>query len=122
MKLLITLTLTIIFMSAVACCNEAMAAELSWVNPTEREDNTPISIDEIAGYRVYYGQGEDLQNQIDIEGARTSYTADFPKGVEITAVITVIDTDGRESVYSNPMVFTVPKLRPKAATGFNVIP
>ena len=43
---------------------------LSWVAPSQREDNTPIALSEIAGYRIYYGTAQgDYQNEIEINDA-----------------------------------------------------
>jgi hypothetical protein len=75
---------------------------LSWVAPAEREDNTPILMSEIAGYKVYYGtsQGQ-YTNSIDIsDGTAEGYTIkDLPSGTYYI-VVTTYDTDGRESGYS----------------------
>ena len=45
-------------------------ASLQWAAPTEREDNTPISMAEIASYRIYYGTAQgDYQYEIEIDDA-----------------------------------------------------
>jgi len=75
---------------------------LSWVAPSEREDNTSIALSEIAGYKIYYGttQGQ-YSNSVDInDGSAESYTfKSFPSGIYFF-VITTLDTEGRESQYS----------------------
>jgi hypothetical protein len=75
---------------------------LSWVAPVEREDNTPISMSEIAGYKIYYGttQGE-YTSSIDIaDGSAEGYKiTGLPSGTYYI-VVTTYDTDGRESGYS----------------------
>lgn len=75
---------------------------LSWVAPAEREDNTGISLSEIAGYKVYYGttQGNYSDSVVINDGSATGHTfKDFPAGTYYFAV-TTRDTEGRESQYS----------------------
>lgn len=79
----------------------ADTVELTFVPPVEREDGTQLSPDEIAGFRIYWGaRAGDYQNTIPLNADVTSYTTEeFPLGSTF-AVMTTIDTDGRESVYS----------------------
>ena len=84
---------------------------VSWVSPSEREDNSPISLAEIAGYRIYYGSSQgDYPNQIDINDAYDNDvdTADLnlPAGTYY-AVVTTIDTDGRESAFSEEVTLNI---------------
>jgi len=76
---------------------------LSWVAPSEREDNTSISLSEIAGYTVRYGTtiGQ-YPNKVTInDGTAVGYTfSDFPAGT-YHFVVTTIDTAGRESQHSS---------------------
>lgn len=76
---------------------------LSWVAPSEREDGTPISLSEIAGYRVYYGSSMgSYPNQIDImdgSAVQANLSSLFP-GLYYF-VVTTLDTDGRESSFSD---------------------
>ena len=82
---------------------------LSWVAPAEREDNSGISLSEIAGYKVYYGtsQGQ-YPNKITInDGTAVGHTfTDFPAG-NYYFVVTTLDTNGRESRYSTEVVITI---------------
>jgi len=75
---------------------------LSWVAPSEREDNTSIALSEIAGYKIYYGttQGQ-YSNSVDVnDGSAAGYTFKaFPSGTYFF-VVTTYDTGGRESQYS----------------------
>ena len=86
-------------------------ALLAWVSPSERADNTPISLAEIAGYRIYYGssQGE-YTDQIEINDAYDNEvdTSELvlPAG-RYYAVVTAVDSDGRESVYSDEVVLNI---------------
>ncbi|MES0328619.1 MAG: fibronectin type III domain-containing protein, partial [Gammaproteobacteria bacterium] len=75
---------------------------LSWVAPSEREDNTPISLSEIAGYRIYYGttQGQ-YTNSVDInDGIAEGYTFTALPAATYFFVVTTYDSEGRESQYS----------------------
>ena len=80
----------------------AQNINISWVPPVEREDGTPITMAEIAGYRVYYGtsQGK-YTNNVDIAD-RTTMQATLSNLTTGTyyIVMTTYDMDGRESVFS----------------------
>lgn len=72
---------------------------LSWAAPVEREDNSPILLSEIAGYRVYYGTTQSqYPNSFTInDGTAEGYVfTDFSTGTYYF-VVTTLDTDGRES-------------------------
>jgi hypothetical protein len=76
---------------------------LSWVAPSTREDNTPIALSEITGYHIYYGTApDDYTNQVDIDdGSAVQKTlTGLPSGTYYI-VITTIDIDGRESLFSD---------------------
>jgi len=79
--------------------SNSSSISLSWTAPSEREDNSPISLSEIAGYTVRYGttMGQ-YPNMVTInDGSATSYTfSAFPAGTYYF-VLTTIDTEGRES-------------------------
>lgn len=83
--------------------------DLSWTAPAERENNTPLSLSEIAGYRLYYGTKQgDYLNEINIEdgSAETYALTDLPKGTYYF-VITTYDSEGRESRYSPEIIITI---------------
>ena len=81
---------------------------LSWTAPSEREDNTPISMSEIAGYRIYYGTAPgDYQYEIEVNDA---YNAEADISLlpgNYYAVITTVDVDGRESMFSEEVILQV---------------
>ncbi|MFV2004845.1 MAG: fibronectin type III domain-containing protein [Gammaproteobacteria bacterium] len=82
---------------------------LSWTAPSEREDNEPISLSEIAGYKVYYGTSErNYTESVDInDGSADGYTfKNFEAGTYYFA-LTTYDTAGRESQYSAEVVIVV---------------
>ena len=82
---------------------------LSWTAPAERENNEPISLSEIAGYKVYYGTEERrYPKSVNIkDGSSTGYTfKNLAAGIYHFA-LTTYDTAGRESQYSAEIVIVV---------------
>lgn len=75
---------------------------LAWVAPSERENNEPISLSEIAGYNIYYGTMQDQYNNSVIvnDGTAEDYTFTDLSAGTYYFVVTVYDTSGRESQYS----------------------
>jgi hypothetical protein len=75
---------------------------LSWVAPAEREDDSPLPMSEIAGYKIYYGtsQGQ-YPNSIDVnDGTANGYTITNLSSGTYYFVVTTYDMDGRESGHS----------------------
>jgi len=82
--------------------------EFSWVAPSEREDNTSISLSEIASYKIYYGETKGSYNYsvtINNNSAQSYTFTNLPAGT-FHFVLTARDTDGRESQFS-PVVTVV---------------
>ena len=81
---------------------DTQVVALSWTAPVEREDGTPISMSEIAGYRVYYGTSEgNYPNQIDIaDSYNMQATLSNLASGTYYIVVTSYDMDGRESAFS----------------------
>lgn len=87
----------------------ASGVTLTWTAPVAREDETPLSLAEIGGYRVYYGAKEgEYPNRIDVQdgSAVRAMLSDVPPGTYYI-VVTTYDTAGRESEYSNVVVKTL---------------
>lgn len=84
------------------------ALGLSWTSPELREDGTVLINNEISGYRIYYGAASgDYQNQVDIDsGSNSAQISAIPSGTYY-AVVTAVDVDGRESLYSSEVVITI---------------
>ena len=81
----------------------ALTVNLSWVPPELREDNTPITEAELAGYNVYYTDTVtgDYQNSVFVPGGSTrNYKLTMSGALKYFIVVTAVDTDGRESMYS----------------------
>ena len=77
------------------------SATLSWIAPTERVDNTPLT--DLAGFEVHYGQASgNYSNQITINnpGISTYVVENLPPGTWYFAV-TAHDSAGQSSDFSN---------------------
>ena len=75
---------------------------LSWVAPSEREDNTGILLSEIGGYKVYYGSTQgSYSNSVEINDASAAshILRNFTTGTYYF-VMTTYDRDGQGSKYS----------------------
>ena len=106
----------------------AADASLTWVAPVEREDNTAFAETEIAEFRVYYGIATgDYQTTVSVSrpdaNAVTpeSLTLTLPTGFTYFFVVTTVDLDGRESMYSTEVSIPLDHENPKAPTGVIVI-
>jgi len=112
-KLIVGFILLIVSMIAFGAIN------FSWVAPSEREDNTPISLSEIAGYNIFCGTEVGVYPiMIPIPDGSSTGTvlenSELPLGTNY-CVMTTVDTDSRESQYSNIIVveMTLEKSPPK---------
>lgn len=79
---------------------------LSWVAPSEREDGTGLGLSEIASFRIYYGTEPGIYSEtisIDDHSVTQMKFAGIPSGTYY-AVMTTVDTDGRESSFSVPEI------------------
>jgi len=96
----------------LAACNYDTSSwyrpQVTWTVAVEREDNTPLSPAEIAGHRVHWGYSSgNYPNTYWSDGIMDNFniksfsnpTVDLNRTVYM--VITTVDTDGRESDYSN---------------------
>jgi len=82
---------------------------LKWIAPTTRSDGSALNISEIEGYCIYLGESSDsLEMKVDLnDGAASDYTfSSLPVGTYFVA-LTVYDTDGVSSGYSNSIQVTV---------------
>ncbi len=88
---------------------ETGSISLNWTAPSTRSDGSPLDVSEIGGYQVYVGDTSDsLQMEVDLnDGSAVSTTiSGKPLGSYFVA-ITVYDTDGKTSSYSNVIQVTV---------------
>ncbi len=85
------------------------APALTWVAPSEREDGSGLSLSDIDGFRVYYGtKSGEYSNTIDINNRTVTQMAldSIPSGTYYV-VVTTLDTDGRESIFSAEVLVTL---------------
>lgn len=98
--------------------------QLMWTAPMFREDDTPLDPStEIGGYNIYYGTTQgDYQFNMNVAGNTLYKDLDFSVlPLPLYAVITTVDNDGRESLYSKEVVFTKKVYAPKPPTGLSVL-
>jgi hypothetical protein len=84
----------------------ASSTTLNWTAPVARSDQSPLSLADIGGYRVYYGTVEgEYPYRIDVnDGTAVEVVInDLPTGIYYF-VVTTYDTEGRESEYSKLVV------------------
>ncbi len=70
--------------------------------PLLREDGNPLTQSDILGYRIYYGESAgDYQDVIDVGASslQLDLFEQLPSGTYFV-VVTTVDLDGRESLYS----------------------
>lgn len=100
---------------------------LSWTGANEREDGTPYLPAERKGYNVFiYPAG---QSPAEVIFTAISDKYDFSMPVsdlgnplsegDYEMVITDVDIDGRESLYSQPITFSIVVTNPKPPTGLS---
>lgn len=79
---------------------------LEWEPPTENVDGS--SIDDLSGYRIYYGPfSRDYSSEVAVDDERTTaHQLVLPSGSYYFAM-TAVDVFGNESSYSNEVIKTV---------------
>jgi hypothetical protein len=79
---------------------------LGWEPPTENVDGSPL--EDLAGYRIYYGQfSGSYTDELAVSDPDTSqYDVPLPSGSYYFAM-TALDVEGNESAYSNEVVKVV---------------
>ena len=82
---------------------QAYQYKLTWTSPTERADGTPLPISEISHYDLY----ADGALLTAVPGGDTTIQSDMSPGEHCFAM-KAVDTDGRESVFSNEACAVLP--------------
>ena len=98
-------------------------AQMLWTAPVSREDGTPFDAStEVGEYRIYHGMvSGDYQNQISVAGNTLYADLDFEElPLPLFVVMTTVDNDGRESVYSEEIQFVKKTFAPNPPTGLHV--
>ena len=106
----------------------AADATLTWVGTDQREDGTAFTEDQTKEYRVYYGTvSGDYQTVVKVNRPDANavtplnLTLTLPTGFTYYFVVTTVDLEGRESVYSTEVSIPLDHENPKAPTGVIVI-
>lgn len=89
--------------------------KLTWMEPNQREDNSVLPRDEISHFIVRNAADASIVVP-NIAGTLNEFVHDFPTGTH-NIVMTVVDTEGRESVFS-PIVTINSATSPKSVTNF----
>jgi len=91
------------FTITVASAPATGSASLSWVAPTTKTDGSPLSLSEIAGFRIYHGTtSNNLTLLHDLsDGSATSYTVTGLESATHYFAVTGYDYNANESAYSS---------------------
>jgi len=76
---------------------------LNWTAPATRSDGSPLSLADIDGYRIYYGDSQGYYpNSVDVnDGSLQSVIVDNVPVGSYYVVMTTYDVNGLESAYSS---------------------
>jgi hypothetical protein len=97
----------------------AATGNFSYIAPTEREDNTLITISEISTFKVYDNGVERTDfDTYPLPNNSTGFSMFLDFG-EHNVNLTTVDTDGRESAYSETITFRI-HTNPKPPSGLTV--
>jgi hypothetical protein len=82
---------------------------IAWTAPVARADGSPLSLAEIGGYRIYYGNRQgDYPNRVDVnDGTAVESTLNGLAEGTYYIVVTTYDTAGRESEFSPVVIKTL---------------
>lgn len=88
--------------SGQSSTNATASLSLSWVPPVARADGTPLSLADIDGYHIYYGnKAGSYPSRVKItDGTLQRVTLKDLASGTYYIVMTTYDVDGRESGYS----------------------
>ncbi len=117
MKRLIAIYIAVFLMLSGLAFNAYAAGDvvITWVAPVEYEDNSPLPLSEIVGYRVYYNidGSTSYPNTIDVtDPTAVGHTMfNMPPATYYIVVTTL--TDSAEANYSNVGIGIVDFLRAK---------
>lgn len=93
---------------------------LMWTAPLSREDETSLNPNDISHYNLYYGNGSgDYIHDVQVPASNLYYEFDFKNAMQLPlyVVMTTVDTEGRESVFSEEVSFVKKTYNPKPPHG-----
>jgi hypothetical protein len=113
-----------VVLMTVVLCTTALADDLVLTTPTQREDNSPLGLSEIAGIGIYCGTSAESLGERELfydavtlpETVIPASLFDFPGGAWLCRA-TVKDIDGRESKFSNMFALQIDMRLPPKAPG-----
>lgn len=106
-----------VVLALAASLAHADTLTVTWVQPTQREDGSPLLASEIANYRMVWTVAGVVQADKTVPTG-TSYVLDTGAlSGKICLRLATVDTDGVESVLTSEVCR---KARPKSATGLAV--
>ena len=80
---------------------------LQWSAPSTRLDGSTVSLSEISGYRLYYGNSAtNTPNHIDLGATSTQYQINLPSGTYYFR-ISALDSNGYEGALSGALQKTL---------------
>jgi len=84
------------------------AAKLSWSFPSQRVDESDLELHEIERFRIYqvFGNG-DFDTMHEVDGSDTTYTIENLAQGDYHFAITVVDSDGHESGFSETISLSI---------------
>lgn len=104
-------------LSLMALSALADTATVSWVAPTQREDNTPLPITELSEFRIYWGLGTAFDNTTVVTNpTTTTYVIEGLTPGTYSFRMTAVDTNGLESGFSAVATKTVEVTAPMPPT------
>lgn len=83
--------------SEVVAQFEKPDVHLTWIHANLREDGTPLSLDEIKGYNIYYTHNGGPENVISLPPTTAHSLLDVTPGVYLFQISTVAEIEGRRS-------------------------
>lgn len=101
-KLIVTIFLSLFFCAAHAQEIPQDAARVSWSEPTQRVDETPLSPDEIQGYELFWGmQSDSLTEMIFVPAGTNQYMVTQLSEGEWFFAVKTVDTNDLRSDFSS---------------------
>lgn len=96
------------FIALAVSVSQCFADTVTWTPATEREDGTPLPLNEIIGHNVYFSDGTQgvYPNKTWIPMPSTESIVPKGQGFDRQAVVTTVDSENRESAFSTIVTIT----------------
>jgi len=113
MPIIFLLLTAFILLNAVAALADTLT--WTWTPPTEREDGTLLTVEEIAGYGFMLNG---IEQPALLTGGENNLILEIPLGEQCGQFLTE-DTEGRRSIWTDPVCKTA-KAPPGSVSSVNV--